>query len=201
MRPNQLAGGIGVGVLDPVKGVDDLGGLLVSGRQVSVGNPLEDVPQLVVVNVSQGVALAQDVAVRPLIPLAVLRYLVGNVAGRLVQVPVADGGPQAASPAPHVGDVGQELHQLAGRVGHVGELVKGQLPGEGIALGGAEGQGIEGHVGAGCPMIDGDVQDVPHRSRAVLLNAAFHGPDVFQGEGALLGVVAAALGPEDEEAG
>jgi hypothetical protein len=142
---------------------------------------------------------AQQVAVRPPVALAVLDGLVGERVDVLALIPRTDRAAQAAAPAAELLDVLREVEQVRADAADVGDRVEREPARLVVAVRGARASAkIAGSFFGARPPADGD--DLAHRARPVRLDAAQDGLRVLGGQLALVGVVGAALGAEDQEA-
>ena len=170
--------------------------LRVLRRERPLGDPGE---QLVQRTLGPGMDLAQQVPVGPAVAVAVLDCLVDGVSHWPGGVPAGDGPPQAPAPAAHGVDMSRELVQVAAGAGHPGQGPEGQLPGLIVAVGGGQGQGEQGwgYPGGAALLTDGN--DLPHGGRTAGIDTAPDHLSVLQGQLSFGGVVAAALGAQDQE--
>ncbi len=142
----------------------------------------------------------QQVAVRPASALAILHQLVGEPLRRLLGVPRPHGPAQRPAPATRALGEGGELEQVRAGPRDAGQRSQGS-PARAEILGrGGERQSEQRRIVLRCPPTLADGDDAGHGPCPVGGDGAQHGLGVVTRERGLAGVVAAALGPEHEEA-
>ena len=142
----------------------------------------------------------QQVAMGHTLTLAVLDCLIAERIWRLRRVPAPDATPQRAAPAAEALDERRELEQMRARAAHLGERVERRLADDLVAETCGHRQREDRRVVPRPSALAAHADDLSDSPRAVLGEAAFHRPGVLAGQRRLRRVVAATLGPEDQEA-
>ncbi len=142
----------------------------------------------------------QEVAVGHAVTLAVLDRLVGERVNRSAGVPAAHRPAQRTPPAAELLDERRELEQMRARASDPRERFERRSTGRLIAEAGGHRQREQCRVVLRRPTLLADARDFGDRARTVLADAALDRLRVLARQRELAGVVATALGTEDEEA-
>ncbi len=176
-------------------------------RVTTTGDPLEQ-PRMLVRDAERRVAGThragrmrepQQVAVRHALPLPVLDRLVRERVDGLVRIPGADRTTQRAAPAAEALDELRELEQVRARPCHARQSVERRLSGPLVIAARCHREGEERRIVLRRAACLADAHDLSDRAWAVRGEAALDGERVLTRQLPLAGVVAAALGAEDEE--
>jgi hypothetical protein len=139
-------------------------------------------------------------AVRPAVPLAILHQLIRQAIDRLRQIPGADGPPQRPAPAARALHEFGEREQMRARARHLRQCRQSRPPRRQIRRRCRQREGEQRRVVLRRAAGLADLNDARHRPLAVHRDGAQHRRGVLTRQHAIAGIVAAAFGPEDQEA-
>ena len=160
-----------------------------------MGDPVEGGAQAGVVGAR--VRQAQQITVRPALPLTVLDRLVGEPVGRAAGVPGADGAAQTAPPSAELLGVAGEGEQVGPGAGDLRQCGEGGLAS--LRHRGGVGQGEQGRVLPRRRPAGRDLDDHVHKRARGLDGHPLEDLEVVDGQVLGTRVVGAAVHPQDEE--